>query len=260
MNEEGEFTDGILNKISQLKVLRETVERKRGEVDASRRHSVEQRLTRMQEQVEQLQMASRSTRTGGLHSIWSPPTPSPMKPLHLEITPFTGDVLKWQEFWDMFDAAKYKADYADVDKLNYLKSKLTGEALEAVAGYQLTNENYLVVIDVLKKRFGNKQMIIDAHYRRLSHLSSATNQVGKLRQCYDAIERHLRSLEAVGEDVNHRHIVALISEKLPQKVLYQLHMQKADTEDWTVEKLRKLLGKHIQFPKTYCWGVIDWEQ
>ena len=88
-------------------------------------------------------------------------------------------------------------------------------------------------------------MIIDAHYRSLSHLSPATNQVGKLRQCYDAIERHLRSLEAVGEDVNHRHFVALISEKLPQRVLYQLYMQKADTEDWTVEKLRKLLGKHI---------------
>ena len=245
LNEESEFTDGILDKISQLKVLRETVERKRGEADASRRHSIEQQLTRMQEQVEHLQRTSRPTGSEGLHSIWSHPTPSPMKPLHLEITPFAGDVLKWQEFWDMFDAAIHQASYAAVDKLNYLRSKLTGEALEAVAGYQLTNENYPIVIDVLKKRFGNKQLIIDAHYRSLSHLPPATNQVGKLRQCYNTIERHLRSLEAVGEDLNHRHFVALISEKLPQKVLYQLHMQKTDTEDWTVAKLRQLLGKHI---------------
>ena len=88
LNEETEFTDGILDRISQLKILRETVERKKGEADASRCQSVEQQLTRMQEQVEQLQMTSRPTRSEGLHSIWSPPTPSPMKPLHLEITPF----------------------------------------------------------------------------------------------------------------------------------------------------------------------------
>ena len=56
LNEETEFTDGILDRISQLKILRETVERKKGEADASRCQSVEQQLTRMQEQVEQLQM------------------------------------------------------------------------------------------------------------------------------------------------------------------------------------------------------------
>ena len=244
LNEESEFTDGVLDKISQLKILLETVERKRGEADVSRHRNVEQQLTRMQEQVEQLRMNSRTSRSAGLDSIWSPATGT-MKPLHLEITPFAGDMLKWQEFWDMFEAAIHRAEYAAVDKLNFLRSKLTGEALEAVAGYQLSNENYPIVIDVLKKRFGNKQLIIDAHYRGLSHLPPASNHAERLRQCYDAIERHLRSLEALGEDVNHRHFVALISEKLPQRVLYQLYMQKEDNEEWTVAKLRQLLGKHI---------------
>jgi len=59
------------------------------------------------------------------------------------------------------------------------------------------------------------------------------------------MERHLRSLEAVGENVNYRYFVAIISEKLPQKVLYQLYMLKGDNEEWTVPKLRQLLGKHI---------------
>ena len=73
----------------------------------------------------------------------------------------------------------------------------------------------------------------------------ATNQASSLRQCYDSIERNLRSLEAIGEDVNHQHFIALISEKLPQRVLYQLYMLKAEDEEWTVSKLRHLLGKHI---------------
>ena len=50
---------------------------------------------------------------------------------------------------------------------NYLKSKLTGEALEAVAGYQLTNKNNPIVIYVLKNKVGNKQLIIDALYSSL---------------------------------------------------------------------------------------------
>ena len=135
--------------------------------------------------------------------------------------------------------------YVNIDKFNCLKSKLSGDALQAISGYQLSNENYPVVVDVLKRRFGNNQLIVDAHYHNLSHLTPASNQANSLRQCYDAIEQNLRSLEALGEDVNHRHFVALISEKLPQRVLYQLYMLKEEEEDWTVTKLRQLLGKHI---------------
>ena len=178
-------------------------------------------------------------------NIWAPQTTGPLKPPQLEITPFSGDILKWQDFWDAFEASIHQASYAPVDKLNYLKSKLKGEALEAISGYQLSNENYAVVVEVLKRRFGNQQLIIDAHYHNLSHITPATNQVSKLRQCYDAIERHLRSLEAVGENINHRHFVAMILEKLPQQVRCQLYMQKPEEQEWTVSSLLKLLGKYI---------------
>ena len=100
-----------------------------------------------------------------------------------------------------------------------MKSKLRGEALEAISGYQLSNDNYVVVVvEVLKRRFRNQQLIIDAHYRNLSHVPPATNHVPKLRQCYDSIECHLRSLETVGENTSHQHFVSLILDKLPQRV------------------------------------------
>ena len=113
----------------------------------------------------------------------------------------------WQEFWDAFEASIDKCRYSPVDKMTYLKSKLIGEALDAISGYQLSHDNYAVVVDALKRRFGNTQLIIDAHYRALSHLSVASNQLGKLRQCYDTIECHLRSLEALGENIEHRHLL-----------------------------------------------------
>ena len=95
---------------------------------------------------------------------------------------------------------------------------------------------------MLKRRFGNQQLIIDAHYHSLSNIPPATNQVSKLHQCYDTIECHLRSLEAVGEQVDHRHFVALILEKLPQKVRCQLYMQKPEDEEWTVPSLGKYIS------------------
>ena len=60
--------------------------------------------------------------------------------------------------------------------MNYLRSRLTGEALDAISGYQLSNDNYSIVVDVLKCRFENPQLIIDTHYRNLSHLTPATYQ------------------------------------------------------------------------------------
>ena len=57
-----------------------------------------------------------------------------------------------------------------------LKSKLTGDALQAIAGYQLSNDNYpVVVVDVLKNRYGNKQLVVDTYYHKLSQLPPATN-------------------------------------------------------------------------------------
>jgi len=79
----------------------------------------------------------------------------------------------------------------------------------------------------------------------LSHLPVANNHTASLRQTYDTIECSLYSLEAMGENVDHCHFVAMISEKLPQKVMYQLYMLKPDGKEWTVSKLCQLLEIHI---------------
>jgi len=213
LDEEADLIDDVLTRTSELKVLRDELERKRKELSTDSNAA---------------QTNPPSTQGSSIASIWSQPTQGPIKPPQLEITPFEGNVLKWQEFWDQFEVSIHKSNYPPIDKFNYLRSKLKGEALSAIAGYQLSNNNYTVVVDVLKCRFGNPQLIIDAHYRSLSHLPAAINQTVSLRQCFDTIEQHLRSLEAIGEDVNHRHFVALITEKLPQKVLYQLYMLKGD--------------------------------
>ena len=80
----------------------------------------------------------------------------------------------------MFKASVHSVErYANVNKFTCLKSKLSGDALQAIPGYQLSKDNYLVAVDVSKKRFRNKQLGTDAYYH---HLPPATNQLSSLCQ------------------------------------------------------------------------------
>ena len=77
----------------------------------------------------------------------------------LEMPNFSGDKMKWTEFWDTFKTTiDQNESLSDIEKMKYLNSKLTGEAKQAESGILLSNENYRVVIDLLKERFGDKQL------------------------------------------------------------------------------------------------------
>ena len=70
-----------------------------------------------------------------------------------------------------------EARYADIDKFICQKSKFAGDALKVVAGHHLSNENHSVVVDVLKKWFGNKQLVI--HFLMLIFLIYPIYQLGE---------------------------------------------------------------------------------
>lgn len=61
---------------------------------------------------------------------------------------------------------------SDVDKFNYLRSLLEKLAYDAIAGLGLSSANYGEAIEILKKRFGNRQMIVSRHMENLLNLSA----------------------------------------------------------------------------------------
>ena len=68
-------------------------------------------------------------------------------------------------------------------------------ALDAISGLSLTASNYEDAVAILKKRFGNKQQIINRHMDILLNVSPMTNQdTRKLRELiYDTLESHVRT-------------------------------------------------------------------
>ena len=60
----------------------------------------------------------------------------------LNIKPFTGDPLEWLSFWDSFKSPVHNnTEISDIDKMNYLRGYLSGEAVKAIAGLPLCNPN-----------------------------------------------------------------------------------------------------------------------
>ena len=84
--------------------------------------------------------------------------------------------INWYPFWESFESATLTG----VDKFNYLKSLLVGSAAHAIAGLPLTNANYEKAIDLLKKRFGNHQMIISSHMEALT--KNYMNALSKIQE------------------------------------------------------------------------------
>lgn len=87
-----------------------------------------------------------------------------MKLPKLSLKGFNGDLTKWISLWDTFESAVHNnPTLTSVDKFNYLHSLLESLAAEAISGLTLTSANYEEAIAILKRRFGNKQLIVNRH-------------------------------------------------------------------------------------------------
>ena len=93
--------------------------------------------------------------------------------------------------WESFSSAVHSNKaLTDIDKFTYLRTLLDGPAGSATVGLPLTSENYANAIDILRTRYGNKQIIISHYMDILLKLPVAPslNDLRNLRQIYDTIE------------------------------------------------------------------------
>ena len=70
----------------------------------------------------------------------------------------------WQEFWDIFNSTIHQQNLSNVVKFSCLKNSLRGAAASAVSGISITNDYYLIVVALLKEKFGKKETIVEALY------------------------------------------------------------------------------------------------
>ena len=169
----------------------------------------------------------------------------------LEIPKFCGGAKKWPEFWDSYEAAIDKSNLLDVEKFNYLKTLVIGEAANAISGISLTNDNYGEAINILKDRFGNKQIIVSSHMNSLLKLSTVKrNDLQQLRSFYDEVELNVRSLVTLGVTVESfgTLVSTVVIDKLTPDIKLLIARHIKDT--WNLTKILELLNEELKTRET----------
>ena len=134
-----------------------------------------------------------------------------------------------------------------MQKLTYLRNFLGGEAKRTLDGLATTDANYSLAYELLKERYGQPQIIINAHMKALWELPTPVNNTASLRQFYDELETNIRGLKVLGEnEVNYgKLLIPMILEKLPiefQRQLARIHGNTA----WSLPQLRNAMVDEIR--------------
>ena len=167
----------------------------------------------------------------------------------LSIKTFGGDLTKWTTFWDAFDAAVHSNPVlSNIERFNYLNSLLDSAAAEAVAGLSLTDANYSEAIAILKKRFGNTQLIVNRHMDALLRITAVTSHydVKGLRCLYDAIETNVRGLKALEVEAESYGslMVSILMNKMPPEIRL-IVSRNLNSEKWDFKDVMQILEQEV---------------
>ena len=104
----------------------------------------------------------------------------------------SGNPLEFQSFWGIFAAAiDSNTQLSNINKFEYLKGLLRGQAEAAIAGLAMKEDNYKIAVDFLKSRFRKVDLIVSAHMDALAGLAAASSShdIRKVRLIYDSVEK-----------------------------------------------------------------------
>ncbi|XP_052218332.1 uncharacterized protein LOC127835952 [Dreissena polymorpha] len=165
----------------------------------------------------------------------------------LSLPSFHGDIVEWQTFWDSFECSVHQNQaLSDVQNFAYLRALVHGAASSCIAGFQLTNVNYMKAIELLKQRFGQPEKIVEALMQSLIQLDPPKNTPDSLQAFYDRLETSIRGLESLEEcqETYGNLLVPIIRDKLPTAVRQSMARDHG-TNRWMLPDLRCAIEKEI---------------
>jgi hypothetical protein len=117
---------------------------------------------------------------------------------------FSGNYQEWRPYHDLFTSLiRNNAELSDVEKMHYLKTSLSGDALRYVTNIPISSESFSIAWDTLVSRYENKRFIISAHLNRLVNLKPLKTKSAKdLNTFLVTISESLGALRSLGCEVD----------------------------------------------------------
>ena len=110
---------------------------------------------------------------------------------------FDGNIEKYTEFMDSFEATiRNHPEVENVEKFILLKTHLDAPASSLLEGFSITNDDYEEALQLFKDTYGNKTLLRQIRISKLLNLERHEGK-GSLRQLYNQVRTHIRSLESL---------------------------------------------------------------
>jgi len=123
----------------------------------------------------------------------------------LALPTFQGEYEKWMLFKDSFTSViDQNVSLTPIQKFQYLRSALKGDALQVIECLNTSAENYYIAWDLIKRRYDNRRLIVNTHVQQLLSLpaiSKAENITH--RSLVDLVRSHVRPLNALDQPVQY---------------------------------------------------------
>lgn len=102
----------------------------------------------------------------------------------LNLPTFSGKYDEWFPFFDSFNSIIHlNTSISNVQKLQYLKSSLTGDASNVISALEISELNYEVAWGLLKERYDNKRLIVHTHLKSIMDLPPLTKEDSTKAHC-----------------------------------------------------------------------------
>lgn len=174
-----------------------------------------------------------------------------MKLPKTDLRKFSGDVLDWPEFWDIFRVAIHdNVEIPTVQKFVYLKSLLYDEAAGYIANIKTEEANYEVAVQRLTSRYGKDEVQKTRLMTKLGEMKALEQSNKAMRDALDELCATVRALEVQGVTTEQYGtlLMPLIESKLPKDWRLVWAQEKAglSKEDVTFSKLLKVLEQELE--------------
>lgn len=157
---------------------------------------------------------------------------------------FSGDIKKWPEYFDTFNALIHSStSITDTEKFHYLLSSLSGDALTVIKPFPMTHEHYRDAYEALTARFKNKRDLAFTCWRDILNVDFKCHDAHEFRKSLDLFEENLSILKTINLPIGQWDFILVyhILSKLDTNLRRDFEEKHSEAELPTYKQLRAFL-------------------
>lgn len=170
----------------------------------------------------------------------------------LKLNTFDGTNEAWTPFFELFTTLV--GDHprlSKLEKLQYLRMSLTGEALDLVKHLPIIGENYEIALDTLQKRFENKRLLMSTHWGNICNFENIVQQSPKsLRSLLNTFAENISALKKYKADLWDFTLFNWLLQKVDPKTKERFEMHHSGSDVPKYEELYEFLLKQCKAMET----------